>query len=155
MKKLILTATAVAALAPAGLATTLASAASPGPIGPTDGVEGCVIVGVDGPGGGTCSYSPTSPGGFVGQGNFTLKLYSPQTVGGTTQEVLVATLTASDQQGCAQWSPSSSGGKYNNINLVVGTVADDQSGVAFGDPFPAQAQGTGSGQTACGGSSLP
>lgn len=145
MKKLILTGSAVAVMAFAGAAASIATAATPGPTGPTDGVEGCSILGNGGPGGGTCSYSPTSAGGFVGKGNFTLTLYS--LVNGV--QTPVATLNATNKQGCAEWSPNATGAVYNNVDLVTGTVADNNSGVAFGDPFPTQLQSSGSGQTAC------
>jgi hypothetical protein len=56
------------------------------------------------------------------------------------QQVRVATLDESSQVGCAQWSPTASGGKYNNIDLVVGQVNDGTSAVVFGDPVLTQGE---------------
>jgi hypothetical protein len=128
LKKLIIAGTAVAVL---GLAGT-AAAVTPGPIPATAGVEGCVVVGSAG--GATCTYNPTSAGGFVGNGNFTITL----TFADTTKAPV--TLTSSAQQGCAQWTNGATGAKYTGVASATVNVADNQSAVAAGQPVPAPLQ---------------
>lgn len=128
MKKLILAGSAMAALA-----FPLAASAS-APISTPVGSEGCAVGPND-----TCTYVPTSAGGFVGGGQFTITLYQ-----GTKA---VAQLGPQSKQGCAQWTNGSSGAVYTNITSV--TVATTAGAVAAGDPFPTALQSAGSGQTAC------
>lgn len=144
MKKLFFRGSAAALLALGSIGSGVASAASQ-QIAGTNGIEGCVIVGTAGPGGGTCSYTPTSPGMLLGGLNISVILYRLEPVqqpDGTfkQQQVRVATLDESSQVGCAQWSPTASGGKYNNIDLVVGQVNDGTSAVVFGDPVLTQGE---------------
>ena len=146
MKKLILAGSAVAALA----FPLVASAASPGPIGPTDGVEGCSVAGTAGPGGGSCTYTPTSAGGFVAHGNYAVTVTQTQTVNGVTTTT-TTTLPAGAKQGCAQWAPpgDATATPYPNTTSVNITALDNNSGGAVGDPAPSQLQSGASGSTAC------
>lgn len=128
MKKLIIAGSVVAVLALAASA----SAVTPGPISTPVGVEGCVVVG--NAGGGTCTYKPTSPAGFVGNGNFTITLTfaNPATA--------PVTLTAANKQACAEWTNGSSGAVYTGVSSVTVNVSDNSSGVAAGQPVPGPLQ---------------
>ena len=151
LKKLIIAGTAVAAFAFAGVAY----AEVIGPVPDTQGVEGCVILGSAN--GANCTYTPHGGGGLAGHGNFTLTLTKcavalvnggcPLSSTGQSQ-VSSYTLSSTEngEQGCAMWTAAATGAKYLNVLSVQGTVADNQSGVAFGNPFPTDPTGATSGQ---------
>ena len=143
MRKLIIAGAALTSLALAG-----AAGAMPVPVPTTDGAEGCAVL--SGAGGGTCTYAPTSAGGFVAQGNYTITVTQQTIVNGVTTTTTTA-LPAGSKEGCAQWAPGgdATATPYPNTISVTLSVADNQSGGAIGDPFPAQTQAAGSGGTAC------
>ena len=136
MKKLFAPPVACAAVGVILVVPSLAGAASV-PIPSTDALEGCVIAGTTG--GGSCSYTPTTFGGFAGKGNFTLTITQVQVINGTP--TTTTTQVQGTKQACATWTNGSSGATYTTVTSVAGTVADNSSSVAFGNPQPSQLEG--------------
>jgi hypothetical protein len=96
------------------------------------GAEGCVVNGQDlsGPTGPlthktACTYTATRDGGYVGAGDWTLKV----TVGTVTTTYRPAN---APEQGCALWQRGA---------VVTASIADAASFIAAGNPYPSASDG--------------
>jgi hypothetical protein len=137
LRKHVLAGGAAAVLALTVIGSGLASAASQ-QLPSSDGIEGCAV----GPSSlSSCSYTPTVPGGFIGSPDVLITVSGiTHNADGTTSPYQVSIKPNGSQEGCALWTPASSGtaGEYANVT-GVSLTSEGLDGVGvIGQPYPSQ-----------------